>query len=232
VEGLSVPVAVSSVRIGGKGGEGEFYILLPSYFCALLQPVSTPCPVVSFLADAISFDCVVNQFVIDEIGKDASGGYRDFICQLVMQYVEQKSGKKVEEGGMGEGKGLVIDKRYKLPKLKYHAYVDTVTGAVIKPEDLKKAIADKTASAAKQWVREAAKGEKGISEVDASTKKKTEKAKASAAASAKSVKVPMSNKKVPIMIGVEETDGSTMTLLDHAKSVGEKVSRRGERSEY
>ena len=135
-----------------------------------------------------------------------------------------KSGKKVEEGGMGEGKGLVIDKRYKLPKLKYHAYVDAVTGAVIKPEDLKKAIADKTASAAKQWVREAAKGEKGISEVDASTKKKTEKAKASAAAAAKSVKVPMSNKKVPIMIGVEETDGSTMTLLDHAKSVGEKVS--------
>ncbi|GMH92311.1 hypothetical protein TrVE_jg7556 [Triparma verrucosa] len=194
VEGLSVPVAVSSVRIGGKGGE-----------------------------DTISFDCVVNQFVIDEIGKDASGGYRDFICQLVMQYVEQKSGKKVEEGGMGEGKGLVIDKRYKLPKLKYHAYVDAVTGAVIKPEDLKKAVADKTASAAKQWVREAAKGEKGISEVDASTKKKTEKAKASAAAAAKSVKVPMSNKKVPIMIGVEETDGSTMTLLDHAKSVGEKL---------
>ncbi|GMH82499.1 hypothetical protein TL16_g09279 [Triparma laevis f. inornata] len=191
VEGLSVPVAVSSVRIGGKGGE-----------------------------DAISFDCVVNQFVIDEIGKDASGGYRDFICQLVMQYVEQKSGKKVEEGGMGEGKGLVIDKRYKLPKLKYHAYVDAVTGAVIKPEDLKKAIADKTASAAKQWVREASKGEKGISEVEG--KKKEEKAKAGGAAKA-SVKVPMSNKKVQIMIGVESTDGQTQTLVDHAKSVGEKL---------
>ena len=77
VEGLSVPVAVSSVRRGGKGG-----------------------------SDSITFDCVVNEFVITEIGKDASGGYRDFICQLVMQYVEQKSAKKVEDGGLGEGNAL------------------------------------------------------------------------------------------------------------------------------
>ena len=123
--------------------------------------------------------------------------------------------------------GLVIDKRYKLPKLKYHAYVDAVTGAVIKPEDLKKAIADKTASAAKQWVREASKGEKGISEVEG--KIKEEKAKAGGAAKA-SVKVPMSNKKVQIMIGVESTDGQTQTLVDHAKSVGEKVRSCEERS--
>ena len=112
----------------------------------------------------------MNEFVITEIGKDASGGYRDFICQLVMQYVEQKSAKKVEDGGLGEGNALRIDKRYKLPKLKYHAYVDEA-GKVVDPDDLKDALKNKKAGCAKQWVREAGKGEKGISEVDTDRKK-------------------------------------------------------------
>mmetsp|Transcript_19776 Transcript_19776/g.41093 ORF Transcript_19776/g.41093 Transcript_19776/m.41093 type:complete len:747 (-) Transcript_19776:64-2304(-) len=187
VEGLSVPVAVSSVRRGGKGGP-----------------------------DSITFDCVVNEFVITEIGKDASGGYRDFICQLVMQYVEQKSAKKVEDGGLGEGNELRIDKRYKLPKLKYHAYVDEA-GKVVDPDDLKDALKSKKAGCAKQWVREAGKGEKGISEVD------TDRKKAKPKQHKKEVKKPpMSNRKVGISLGVETSDGTEVPLLEHAAELGEE----------
>ena len=89
VEGLSVPVAVGIGRRGGKGGK-----------------------------DSVTFDCVVNEAVMEEIAKDEQGGYRDFIVQLVMQYVENKSEKKVEEGGEKErGKRQATERTHQLPTL-------------------------------------------------------------------------------------------------------------------
>jgi len=85
---LSIPVAVGPRRVGGKSG-----------------------------ADCVSYDTVVNDVVLEEIEKDVSGGYRDFVCQLVMEYVEQKIRKPKENGGEGDA-SATVDKRYKLPKVR------------------------------------------------------------------------------------------------------------------
>lgn len=53
-----------------------------------------------------AYDIIVNDEVIGETVTDVTGKYRDFICQLAIQCVEQKH-------------KIVLDKRYKLPKLKY-----------------------------------------------------------------------------------------------------------------
>lgn len=52
------------------------------------------------------YDIIVNPLVITDVRDDVTGKYRDFICQLCMQYIESKY--KIE-----------LDKRYKLPKLRY-----------------------------------------------------------------------------------------------------------------
>mmetsp|Transcript_24890 Transcript_24890/g.41478 ORF Transcript_24890/g.41478 Transcript_24890/m.41478 type:complete len:714 (-) Transcript_24890:90-2231(-) len=54
----------------------------------------------------IVYDIIVNPVVVKEATADKTGKYRDFICQLGMQYLEQKYKED-------------LDKRYKLPKLKY-----------------------------------------------------------------------------------------------------------------
>jgi hypothetical protein len=57
-------------------------------------------------AKCMVYDIIVNPIVITEAAADKTGKYRDFICQLGMQYLEQKYKEE-------------LDKRYKLPKLKY-----------------------------------------------------------------------------------------------------------------
>ena len=108
VSGLSVPVAVGPPRFGGKGG-----------------------------LSSLTFDVVVSAAVIAECDADETGQYRDFVCQLVMDYVEQKSAKDINDGGLAPdgtakaGKtfaGVKLDRRYKLPKLKYHCYVVDADG--------------------------------------------------------------------------------------------------------
>jgi hypothetical protein len=56
--------------------------------------------------ECIVYDIIVHPVVIAESLADKTGKYRDFICQLGMQYLEQKYAAE-------------HDKRYKLPKLKY-----------------------------------------------------------------------------------------------------------------
>lgn len=56
--------------------------------------------------DCTVVDIVVNNVVLEECNDDETGKYRDFICQLCLQYVESKYKEQ-------------LDKRYKLPKLKY-----------------------------------------------------------------------------------------------------------------
>jgi hypothetical protein len=52
------------------------------------------------------YDLIVNPEVIEECSADKTGKYRDFICQLGIQSLEQKYRED-------------LDKKYKLPKLKY-----------------------------------------------------------------------------------------------------------------
>ena len=63
-----------------------------------------------FLALPIGFElisyCIVNPEVISNCSTDSSGASRAFLCNLAIEYVEQKY-------------GCVLDRKYKLPKLKY-----------------------------------------------------------------------------------------------------------------
>jgi len=86
------------------------------------------------------YDIVVNPVVVEESETDRSGKYRDFVCQLGMQCVEQKY-------------GLVLDRRYKLPKLKYmgepepQLIVDRSQGPIIEEVAKGSATAKKLAAA-------------------------------------------------------------------------------------
>jgi hypothetical protein len=56
--------------------------------------------------DCVIYDVIVNPQVIDDVLADPTGRHRDFICQLCIQSIEQKN-------------KLTLDKRYKLPKIRY-----------------------------------------------------------------------------------------------------------------
>jgi len=105
VEGLSVPMAVGPLRKSwDRVGESSVVV-----------------------------DCVAHPSVIDKAINCTTGQYRDFVCQLVMQYVEQKYGK-------------TLDSKYRLPRIRYQGYVDVNS---CEPVDKK----HPNASVCKQWVR-------------------------------------------------------------------------------
>lgn len=56
--------------------------------------------------DCTIYDVIVNPQVVQDVLNDPTGKHRDFICQLAIQSVEQKY-------------KLNLDKRYKLPKIRY-----------------------------------------------------------------------------------------------------------------
>lgn len=60
-----------------------------------------------------ALDCIVNP---DSLEDD-----RDFLCQLIIQYVQQKFHKEYRD----------FDRRYKIPRMKYKAYVDSRTGLIL-----------------------------------------------------------------------------------------------------
>ncbi|KAJ0401890.1 hypothetical protein ATCC90586_009012 [Pythium insidiosum] len=57
-------------------------------------------------ASAIAFDVAVNTQVIADCQKDTTGSFRNFVCELAIEYIDQKHKVK-------------LDARYKLPKMKY-----------------------------------------------------------------------------------------------------------------
>ena len=85
---------------------------------------------------SIAVDCIVHPVVVQKVQLDASGEYRDFVCQLVIHYVEQKFPDIAS-----------IDKKYKLPRLKYQGYVDRVTGDVVAQNHVDAVVVT-------QWVRD------------------------------------------------------------------------------
>ncbi len=54
----------------------------------------------------VAVDCIINPTVLAEAIKDTTGAEKNFICQLALNYVEQKHNCK-------------LDQQYKLPKLRY-----------------------------------------------------------------------------------------------------------------
>jgi PIH1 N-terminal domain len=69
--------------------------------------------------ECLVYDIIVNPKVIQDSASDETGQYRDFLCHLSIQSVEQKY----------PNKGL-LDKQYKLPKLAY-------MGAVIRSQHIR-----------------------------------------------------------------------------------------------
>lgn len=79
VEGMNIPMSVGQARTGADN---------KGVVCTV-------------------YDIIVNPNVLADSLQDKTGKYRDFVCQLGMQYLEQKY------------QPLQLDRRYKLPKLKY-----------------------------------------------------------------------------------------------------------------
>eukprot|EP00804_Cyclotella_cryptica_P015420 CCRYP_008036-RA/>CCRYP_008036-RA protein AED:0.30 eAED:0.29 QI:0/-1/0/1/-1/1/1/0/582 len=74
---------------------------------------------------AIVADCIMNPSVVQDMNDDPN--HFHFVCDLVIQCATKKFSKTCFGG-------LEIDKRYKVPKMKYAGYVDEVTGL---PTDFK-----------------------------------------------------------------------------------------------
>ncbi len=85
-------------------------------------------------------DCIVNPQVKEKIEIDESGSLRNFVIQILLDYVEKKHQSLLAP----------IDRRYKLPRLCYKGYVDSRTG-----ESIEKC--SKFAETAKQYVRDTSK---------------------------------------------------------------------------
>lgn len=71
---------------------------------------------------AIVADCILAPEVVEEMKSDSK--YLHFVCDLVIQAASRKFGHTVFGG-------RELDKRYKLPRIKYVGYVDEVTGLPI-----------------------------------------------------------------------------------------------------
>lgn len=87
-------------------------------------------------ATSVAVDCIVHPSVIEKVDHDSKGEYRDFICQLVIRCVEQKIPNVAS-----------VDTKYRLPRLKYQGYVDSLNGDVV-PQHHSNAVV------ASQWVRD------------------------------------------------------------------------------
>lgn len=83
VEGMNIPMSVGPLRNGKDKSD----------------------------KDCIIIDIIMNPKVLEDVREDSVGTYRDFVCQLALQYLEQKYKKP-------------LDRRYKLPKLKYLGEVE------------------------------------------------------------------------------------------------------------
>ena len=70
---------------------------------------------------SVAVDCIVNPKVIDDIKLDSGGSFRDFVCQMMLSYVESKYSNKFAS----------VSRQYGLPKMKYHAYVHSDTGELV-----------------------------------------------------------------------------------------------------
>eukprot|EP00968_Pinguiococcus_pyrenoidosus_P009881 scaffold770_cov255-Pinguiococcus_pyrenoidosus.AAC.34 len=116
VEGISIPVSVGELRRAVDQKSNA------SHVC----------------------DVIVSQEVYDDAVNDATGGQKDFIVSLCLQYVEQKY-------------KLRLDRRYKLPRLKYKYglgeadLVGALAAKTEKPEEASKKLIPMA-----QWVRDEA----------------------------------------------------------------------------
>ncbi|KAL7545899.1 hypothetical protein ACHAWF_014805 [Thalassiosira exigua] len=92
---------------------------------------------------AIAADCVLNPKVVAEMNADS--GHFQFVCDMIVQCASKKFGPT----WFG---GLELDRRFKLPKMKYAGYVDEATGLPVVPDSTGKFDGPK-AAVAKQRVK-------------------------------------------------------------------------------
>mmetsp|Transcript_33394 Transcript_33394/g.67382 ORF Transcript_33394/g.67382 Transcript_33394/m.67382 type:complete len:460 (-) Transcript_33394:1347-2726(-) len=164
--------------------------------------------------EALSCDCVVNPTVLeaDASEKFGFGVHRDFLCQFVMQCIEQKS----SSSGGGSCK---IDRKYTLPRLSYQGWVDPLTGENVDKES-------ENAEVAKQMVRDVSKrpsiqevGESNETASDALCQhvKKSVSDAAMKPSTEKPADVPAPSKAIPIAISIGTRNGNTLPLFDFLK---------------
>mmetsp|Transcript_9223 Transcript_9223/g.10683 ORF Transcript_9223/g.10683 Transcript_9223/m.10683 type:complete len:552 (+) Transcript_9223:67-1722(+) len=70
-------------------------------------------------SDCLVYDIIVNPEIIEQINEDKTGATRNFLCELGIQYVEQKYKCK-------------LDPRFKLPKMRYKGDVKNIPHQLIR----------------------------------------------------------------------------------------------------
>lgn len=100
VEGLNIPMSVG-----------------PRFVVSDLNAADSK----AIVKDAIAYDVIVNNIVLKEAEEDVTGKYRDFICQLCLQYIESKLLSQYQsEKVSSNAPNISIDKRYSVLKSTYH----------------------------------------------------------------------------------------------------------------
>lgn len=92
---------------------------------------------------SLAFDVAVNTKVVDDCRADKTGAFRNFVCELAIEYIDQKYKIK-------------LDDRYKLPRLTYRGklpppkhYIRKTQAPIIQEVSANKAIKSKTTDQAK-----------------------------------------------------------------------------------
>ena len=150
---------------------------------------------------AIVADCIMNTRVVNDMHNDSN--HFHFVCDLVIQCATRKFSKPCFGG-------LELDKRYKVPKMKYAGYVDEKSGL---PFDARivEVDGDRKPAVAKQRVKGSGKSKPMIEEVDSSpVLTSTQPAKPPIVSESKQQRLPL----VRIELFVEFVDNKTIPLQD------------------
>ena len=84
----------------------------------------------------IAVDAIVHPSVKDDLDEDETGSKRDFVCQVLLQCFDQKHKEFAP-----------LDRKYKLPRLKYFGYIDVSSGQIVRK-------LSENAEVCKQYVRD------------------------------------------------------------------------------
>ena len=115
-------IAVPSKRIGLDEGSGEE---VDGWRLPMSLGELRPC-YDKVGKTAIAVDCVLNPSIVQEMNTDSH--YFHFVCDLIVQCASRKFGRTWFDGHD-------LDRRFKLPKMKYAGYVDETTGFPVIPHD-------------------------------------------------------------------------------------------------
>lgn len=165
--------------------------------------------------ESLAVDCIVHPKVIEDCheNKRQHKSYETFVCELLIQYV----GSKYKDMG-------TIDKRYKLPNLSYHGYVDKRNGKCV--EKL-----SESAECSKQWVKDAAQ-RPSITEISSSklNTSSPQSMKTGAKKNKLSSKTCVKSSPLAINVFVIDSNGRRISLIEFISCIDSTLEQKASHS--